>query len=200
MKIRAAFFDLGGVLLRTEDRGPRTRLAQSLGMTYDQIDQAVFMNDSSLKASLGVITESQHWQNVAQSLGVGQAQVETLQTGFFAGDRLDQDLLALIRSMHQHIKVGLISNAWSGMRSWITSQKVADLFDEITLSAEVGLVKPDARIYQKAMESLQVLPQESLFVDDTLKNVEAARALGMHWIHFTDPELAKSEIRRLVGT
>jgi len=200
MSIRAAFFDLGGVLLRTEDRGPRTLLAHNLGMTYEQIDRAVFQNESCLKASMGLITESLHWQNVAASLGLGQKQVEALQTGFFAGDRLDSDLLALMRNLHQHLKIGLISNAWSGMRGWISEQNLADLFDDITLSAEIGLVKPDARIYQHAMACLQVSPQESIFVDDTLKNVEAAQALGMHGIHFTDPELAKSEIRKFVGT
>ena len=51
MTIRAVFFDLGGVIARTEQPEPRIRLADSLGMTYADIDKLVFENDSSKQAS-----------------------------------------------------------------------------------------------------------------------------------------------------
>jgi hypothetical protein len=60
MSIRAVFFDLGGVILRTEYQAPRQRLAESFGMDYDDIDKVVFgggADGSAAKATVGMITE-----------------------------------------------------------------------------------------------------------------------------------------------
>jgi epoxide hydrolase-like predicted phosphatase len=199
MTSRAVFFDLGGVILRTEQPAPRTNLAQSLGLTYAEIDKLVFENDSSRQASLGLISEDQHWQNVARSLDLPEDRVEYLRTEFFAGDRLDLELVDLMRSLRPAIRVGLISNAWNGMRDWITKQNFADAFDDMVISAEIGIAKPDVRIYQAAMQNLHVIPPESVFLDDTLRNVEAARNIGMHAIHFVQPGQAVAELKTLLA-
>ncbi len=199
MTIRAVFFDLGGVIARTEQPEPRIRLADSLGMTYADIDKLVFENDSSKQASLGLITETQHWQNITRSLNLPESEVERLRTEFFAGDRIDYELVNLMRSLRPAIKVGLISNAWSELRDWIVSKDFADAFDDMVISAEVGFAKPDARIYQAALQNLQVLPAESVFLDDMSRNVAAARKIGMHAIHFTHPDQAIAELRALLA-
>ena len=59
MSIRAVCFDLGGVILRTDDKGPRTELGKSLGLDYDEMDQAIFASESSRQASVGAISEKQ---------------------------------------------------------------------------------------------------------------------------------------------
>ena len=200
MTIRAVFFDLGGVIARTEQPEPRTKLADSLGLTYAEIDKLVFDNESSKQASLGLITETQHWQNVASSLNLPESEVGRLRTEFFAGDRIDRELVDLMRSLRPAIKVGLISNAWSELRAYIEEQNFADAFDDIVISAEVGFAKPDPRIYQAALQNLQVLPAESVFLDDMLKNVEAARKIGMHAIQFVQPEQAIAELKTLLAT
>jgi epoxide hydrolase-like predicted phosphatase len=199
MTIQAVFFDLGGVILRTEQPAPRANLAKSLGLTYAEIDKLVFENDSSRQASLGLISEDQHWQNIARTLDMPHDRVEYLRTEFFAGDRLDLELVDLMRSLRPAIRVGLISNAWNGMRDWITDQKFADAFDDMVISAEIGIAKPDVRIYQAAMQNLHVLPPESIFLDDTLRNVEAARNIGMHAIHFVQPGQAIAELKTLLA-
>ena len=200
MTIRAVFFDLGGVIARTEDPEPRTKLADSLGLSYADIDKLVFENESSKQASLGLITETQHWQNVARSLNQPDAEIERLRTEFFAGDRIDLELVGLMRSLRLFIKIGLISNAWSGLRTWIEEQNFADAFDDMVISAEVGFAKPDLRIYQAALQNLQVLPAESVFLDDMLRNVDAARKIGMHAIHFVQPDQAIAELKTLLAT
>jgi len=199
MTIRAVFFDLGGVILRTEQPARRTDLALSLGLTYKEIDRAVFENDSSRQASLGLISEDQHWLNVAASLHLPEDRIEHLRFEFFAGDQLDLTLVDLMRSLRPAVRVGLISNAWNGLRAWITKQGFADTFDDMLISAEIGIAKPDARIYQAAMQNLHVLPHESVFLDDTLRNVEAARMLGMHAIHFQQPSHAIAELKVLLA-
>jgi len=107
--------------------------------------------------------------------------------------------LDFMRSLRPKIKVGLISNAWSGLRPWIVSQKFEDIFDDMTISAEVGAAKPDARIYQHAVAKLGVRAEEAVFIDDMLANIEAARALGMHGIIFQGSEQVIADINRLLA-
>ena len=198
MKIKAVFFDLGGVIARTEDPAPRTNLAKSLGLSYAEIDMMVFENKSSKQASLGLISEAQHWLNVAASLDQPESEVERLKSEFFAGDRVDIDLLNLIRGLRPTRKVGVISNAWSGMRTWLVDHDLGDLFDDMVISAEIGFAKPDPRIYQAALQNLMVKPEESVFIDDLLRNVEAARKIGMHAIQFIQPDQAVAELNDLL--
>jgi HAD superfamily hydrolase (TIGR01509 family) len=69
----------------------------------------------------------------------------------------------------------------------------------MTVSAEVGVMKPEARIYQMALDALGVAPAESVFVDDFPENVEGARAVGMQAIHFIQPEQALDELHKLLS-
>jgi putative hydrolase of the HAD superfamily len=198
MTISAVFIDFGGVIVRTEDCEPRAHQAQALGMTSRDMEKIVFESKSAQRASTGEILEEAHWQAVAEALGVNRAKADQVMTAFFSGDRVDITLVNYLRSLRPEHKVCLVSNAWSGLRAFIASQKFDDVFDQMVISAEVGLTKPDARIYQLALKKLEVQPEESVFLDDVLINVEAARAMGMNGIHFTKPEKALEELKQLL--
>ncbi len=199
MSVRNIFIDFGGVIMRTEDQGPRRRQAERLGMTYHELENIFFESESSLRATTGEIPEEAHWQTVAKTLGVSRTEADQIIVEFFSGDRLDNALLDLLRSLRPEHKVGLISNAWSGLRALITREKFDDVFDEMIISAEVGLGKPDPRIYRLALEKMGAKPEESVFVDDVLVNVEAARSTGMNAIQFTQPERALEELKQLLS-
>ncbi len=200
MSLRAVCIDLGGVLARTEDRTPRTHLAESLGLTESELEKIVFGSELSAQASSGVIPYEQHWRNVVSALGLPENEIPRVRDEFFAGDRLDVDLVNFLRALRQSsIKVGLISNAWSDLREWIVSRHIEDAFDEMIISAETGITKPDARIYRLALEKLGVAPSEAVFVDDMPANVEGARAVGMHAIQFTQSQEILKEIRQLLA-
>jgi putative hydrolase of the HAD superfamily len=85
------------------------------------------------------------------------------------------------------------------MRDYITGQKVEDAFEHMVISAEVGVMKPEARIYQIALEQAGVSPNEAVFVDDFYKNIEGCQAVGMHGIHFKNPEQAMNELQQLLA-
>ena len=197
MNIRAVFFDLGGVILRTEYQAPREHLAERLNMEYEDLVRLVFESETSRKASVGAISEEAHWEAVARRLNRPQ-EIEAIRAEFFAGDVLDRGLVNFIRSLRPRWKTGVISNAWSGMRAYITAQKFDDAFDGLVMSAEVGVAKPKAEIYLLALEQLGMSPGEAVFVDDFDENVEGARAVGMSAIHFRDPESALAELKNLL--
>lgn len=200
--IRAIYFDLGGVIFRTEDKEPRAGLAAEFGMTYQQLNQFVFdwkSQPTAARASIGAITEEAHWIHVARGLGQPLEQYPRLRDTFFAGDKIDWNLVNFLREMRKTRKTGLISNAWSGLRAWIYSQKFDDAFDHFTISAEVRMAKPNPQIYRHALQALGAQPAEAIFVDDFIENIHAAQALGMKAIHFQSAEQALAELQNLIA-
>lgn len=200
MSIRAVLFDMGGVIVRTEYQAPRQTLAERFGMDYEDIEKIVFGSASAARASVGAITEEEHWQAVMKVLKQPAHAYEKIRDEFFAGDLIDRTILDFLRSIKPKYKVGIISNAWSGLRAFIEREKFDDVFNKMIISAEVGVVKPEAKIYQIALEQFGVQANEAVFVDDVPENIKACEKLGMKGIHFTDPESALRQLRALLNS
>lgn len=199
MSVKAIFFDIGGVILRTEYQAPREHLAERLNLTSEDLYKAVFESETSRKASLGTVSEDEHWTTVARKLGRSEAEAKSIREEFFAGDVVDRDLLNFIRSLRPRYKTGVISNAWSDMRAFIVENKFDDAFDSLTISAEVGVIKPQPKIYQLALEQAKVQASDAVFVDDMPANIEAANMLGMHGILFRDPHETLTQLKKFLN-
>jgi epoxide hydrolase-like predicted phosphatase len=199
MTIKAVFFDLGGVIVRTEFQAPRQRLAERLGMEYDDLVKIVFDSDSGIKATVGELSSEEHWDSILKRLKRPASELAAIRDEFFAGDIVDRTLVEYIRSLRGKYKTGLISNAWSDLRDFIVREKFDDAFDRMIISAEVGAAKPEPRIFQIALEQFGVKPKESVFLDDFLINIEGCQKVGMKGIHFTDPESALGQLRKLLS-
>jgi len=193
--IKAVIWDMGGVLLRTEDQAPRAQLAQRFGFTYDELSHLVFESEAAEQATLGKITDVEMWRRVATGLGATTNEVTDFATQFFAGDRLDLELVDFIRSLRPRYRTGLLSNAWPNARRMLTEQYVClDAFDVAVISAEVGMAKPDQRIFHLAVDRLGVQPEEAVFIDDISVNVEGARATGLKGVQFRTRNQALQEL------
>jgi glucose-1-phosphatase len=199
MTIRVVIFDLGGVLVRTEDRGPRLMLARQYGLTYEGISNLVFENETARMATIGEVTTQDHWEAVRLALNATADELKSVKSGFWKGDRLDTELVEYIRSLRPRYKTGLLSNAWDNLRRVVMEDwKIADAFDDILVSAEIGVAKPDPRIYQVAVERFQVSPQEAVFIDDMPANVQAACEVGLHAIQFKDARQMVKDLEALL--
>jgi epoxide hydrolase-like predicted phosphatase len=200
MVIRAVIFDLGGVLLRTENRTPRNQLADRLGLTCDELSAVIFDSLSAHQAVKGEITADEHWKAVQKALGIPNDEFTKVPLDFWGGDSLDEKLVNYLRDLQPQYKTALLSNAWDDLRQIIEEEwQIDDAFDEMIISAEVGLAKPDPRIYQKAIAALDVTTSEAVFVDDFVENVEGARALGMQAIQFKDTDQTLSDLNDLLN-
>jgi epoxide hydrolase-like predicted phosphatase len=185
LTIRAVIFDFGGVLLRTEDQYPRQQLAARLGLPKEKLYYQIFESESARQAMVGKLSAEAHWEAVRLALGIEEDVFSAARTEFWAGDRLDQDLIEYVRCLRPRYKTALLSNAWDDLRGYIQSTwDIGDVFDEMVISAEVGVAKPDSRIYRVALDRLGVLPGEVVFVDDFIENIESARELGLKTVHF----------------
>jgi epoxide hydrolase-like predicted phosphatase len=199
MVVDAVIFDLGGVLVRTEDRKPRTQLAARLDMTYDQLSALVFDSQSAIQAMKGEISADAHWQVIKNKLGLSDQDLKLVQTDFWAGDVLDENLVNFLRQLRPRYKTALLSNAWDDLRQMIEEVwQITDAFDRMVISSEVGLVKPDQAIYQRMIAELGVAPSKAVFVDDFQHNVEGARSAGLMAIHFQSPEKALGDLQVLL--
>jgi 2-haloacid dehalogenase len=70
-------------------------------------------------------------------------------------------------------------------------------FEDIVVSGEVKLAKPDPRIFELTIDRTGLDPASTVFIDDSSRNVEAARGTGLHAVHFSDPEQLRSHLRQL---
>ncbi len=67
-------------------------------------------------------------------------------------------------------------------------------FDDLVISGVVGVIKPDPRIFRILLERNGIDPSTAVFIDDVAANAEAASRLGLHGIHFRDPEQLRREL------
>ena len=197
MPIRAVFFDVGGVLLNMDNHDKRHEWEARLGLPREYLTHLVFGSEVFKRALTGEVPEEAVWKYVAETLGLSDEQLSQLQSDYWKGERLNVDLAQFAQALRPCYKVGIISNAGSGAHADVNRKFNLDSYvDGAFYSAEVKLIKPDPRIYQLALARLNVRASESVFVDDMLVNVEAARALGMRGVQFKNTEQTITEVRR----
>ncbi len=198
MPIEAVIWDYGSVLVRMVDETPRRKLAERLGIRLDTLNRLVFESESARRGSIGEISIAQHWQAIGRILRIQDADLPGVMDEFWQADGLDQDLMTFIRSLRPRYRLGLLSNAWDDLRDQLTQRwQIADAFDDLVISAEVKMQKPDLRIYQLAVDRLGVLPENAVFLDDVQANVDGARQAGLQAIQFTSRADALAQLTAL---
>jgi glucose-1-phosphatase len=185
--IKAIVLDIGGVLIRTEDRSFRNKLEKKYGLKPKEADKLVFHSKPAQASTVGKVRCDAVWKHVANELALSKEELIEFQNQFWAGDQLDIKLMNFLQKVHSNYTTALLSNAWLGHRqifeedyNFIKGQTV----DTILLSGELGVAKPDPHIYAILADTIQCAYDEILFVDDFLENIEAANALGIHTIHY----------------
>ncbi len=184
MTIKAVIFDVGGVPILPGERHDRVWEAR-LKLPSSGLWNLIFTSDVEKQAVVGAITEREAWQQFAVMLNIDEDVLAELKHDFWATEYFNQELVQFARALRPRYRTALLSNAWSDARPEIDRKfGFVGNFDVPIFSAEVGLAKPDPRIYQLALNRLKVQPPEAVFIDDIVVNVDGARALGMHGIRF----------------
>lgn len=108
------------------------------------------------------------------------------------------DLLADVRSAG--IGTAIVTNNVKALGAWRMLADWDELVDVVIDSCEVGMRKPEPRIFHHACAELGVHPSEAVFLDDMQANVEGAEAVGLSAMLVTDPVVAIAEVRRIIAT
>lgn len=198
--IKAIIFDMGGVILRTQDRKPREKLGRKFNKSYNEMDHLIYGTDSAKKATRGEIAEEEHREMVLKQFGLSMEDQDWFFGEFWGGDVKDQELVDYIFELKKNYITALLSNAWSRAREDIEPRyQFLDAFDFSVFSAEIKMAKPDPQIYEWVLEQIKVKPEEAVFVDDFVENIRAANQLGIHGILFESTEQVKSDIQKLIS-
>ncbi|MBO0748695.1 MAG: HAD-IA family hydrolase, partial [Acidimicrobiaceae bacterium] len=128
---------------------------------------------------VGRVPERAWWEVVRERLRLSPTELEELRADLCRRQGFDRELLQLVRELRGAAIQGVISNAWPSTRGRLRRDGVDGLFDEVVISAEVGVAKPAAGIFRTALDRLGAPARECLMVDDSAENLEAARTLGI---------------------
>jgi putative hydrolase of the HAD superfamily len=176
---QAALFDFGGVLTNPVWDSFAV-FCRHEGLDPEAIKR-LFREDPEALALLrkletGAIAEPDFERAFGEKLGLRDH--DRLIDSMFAGMRPDEEMVAAVRALRKgRLRTGLISNSWS--LDHYDRRLLEELFEEVVISAEVRLHKPQPEIYLLAAARLGVEPDACLFVDDLRENCEGAEAVGM---------------------
>ena len=124
-------------------------------------------------------------------------ETEGLLSRMLADLHFDMPMVEAVRDIRRAgVPTALLSNSWGV--EYYPRDLLGELFDQVVISGEVGLRKPDRAVFLLVAERLGLPPHRCVFVDDTRGNVEAAEAVGMRGIVHEQAEVTIGELRRLL--
>jgi epoxide hydrolase-like predicted phosphatase len=185
MAIEAVLFDIGGVLEDTPRTGWEQRWATELGTSLTEFERR--LAPVGRPGSVGKITLHGAERRIASVFGLDDAALARFMDDFWEEylGTLNVELAAYFASLRARYRTGIVSNSFAGAREREqAAYGLEDLCDTIVYSHEVGYVKPDPRIYEIALERLDVSAERTLFLDDVQANVDGALAVGIEAIRF----------------
>lgn len=193
------YFDLGNVVFHFSHRRAAEQMAEVAGIDADRVWQVVFDGGLQRRVELGEIDARQMYELFCQETDT-RPEFEALERAGSDIFDFNKPILPVIGQLDAagH-RLGILTNTCESHWNFLTSQRngiLPEAFDIFIRSYEVGVRKPDAKIYQVAADRAEVAPDEIFFVDDLKDNVEAARAAGFDAIQFTD---TTALIRELVA-
>lgn len=192
MPVRAVIFDFGGVFVDSPFTAVQSAAA-GLGVDPDIMLDTVFgpydqdTDHAWHRLERGEISLDQARADIiAASLAAGLPELDPVQLLMaLGGGGIRSEMVEFCRSLRDRgIATGLLTNnALEFAAFWRPMLPLDELFDDVVDSSEVGMRKPDERIYQLSLERLGAVAHETAFIDDAAGNVEGARRAGLHAVH-----------------
>lgn len=197
--IRAVIFDFGRVISDQKPMSLFRGYEEDLGLTPGTLNRIMFGSPVWQEVLVGRRTADDYWREIGPALGLHTPdEINAFRHRYHADEAINTSVLDLIRRLYGHYKLAVLSNSPLGLARWLADWEMLDLFDAVVCSGDEGVVKPDPAIFELTLRRLDVAPEEAVFVDDYPGHVEAARALGLHGIHFTTAEALVDELDGLL--
>jgi len=184
----AFMVDYGGVMVRHQSDADQAKLAHIAGLDKELFTELYWSERPDYDRD--VISGTEYWQKIAQSAGttlteqVIQELIDFDNRSWMQFDSVMWEWVEQLRAAGK--RVGLISNMPRDLGEALKSrtQKLSN-FDQLTLSYEIHAVKPEPAVYEHCLDGLNTPPEQTLFVDDRIENVQGAELLGIRAIQFT---------------
>ena len=193
--VRNVVFDFGGVLVRWQ---PEAIIA---GFYADEplrtlVRDAVFRHPDWIDIDRGTLSESAAIERFAARMGRPVAEMRALMQHIKDSLTPLPDSIALLDELAQRgVPLYGLSNMSAPIFALLKSRHEHwDRFRGIVISGEIGLVKPEPEIFHHLAQRYDLVPAETVFIDDHLPNIECARRLGFRTIHFADAQRCRREL------
>lgn len=187
MTATCVILDIGGVLEMTPETGWVQRWEERLSLPRGTVNER--MRDVWQAGSVGSIGEQEVHAQAAARLGLSGPQVEAFMDDLWTEylGTPNEELIDYVRGLHGRCRLGILSNSFVGARERETGlYQFDELVEQIVYSHEIGIEKPDLLAFEAAWTTLDVRPENCLFIDDAAVHVAAARAAGMQAHLFED--------------
>ena len=190
-KIRNIVFDLGGVLVDLDFKAAINGLQKAGFANVKEQLQAFDRDGIFQKFELGEMTAEEFRTAIREnsSVELTDEEVDALWNAMLL--EVPREKLELILHLRGKYMVYLLSNTNSIHWDYVCKNafnyrgfRVNDYFEETFLSYEMHLAKPDKAIFEKVLQDANLLPEETLFIDDSEANCKAAEEVGIHAHHY----------------
>ncbi|MRG61758.1 HAD-IA family hydrolase [Agromyces sp. CFH 90414] len=198
---RVVVFDYGEVISRSPSDADRALLVARAGVDAEAFWPAYWRHRDALDQ--GTSSIGQYWQRVGADLGTAWSDLDVHE--LWAIDHrswlsVDAGTLGVLHALRAGgTRLALLSNAGADFSGWLRSGSFAPLFERVFVSGELGLVKPDAAIYERVIADLGITPAEFVFVDNKSENTEGAIAVGGTAHVFTEATTLEAWLRGLAA-
>ncbi|MFD1931728.1 HAD family hydrolase [Nonomuraea mangrovi] len=201
--VKGVLIDWGGVLTTSMSEAVATWIAADRldAEHYRAVMRELLRQESAVHAlERGEIGAADFERDLAARLrtidGTPPVAEGLLSRMFLGFQRVDAMYDMLLHVRRSGIRTCLLSNSWANeypRDGW------DDVFDAIVISGEIGMRKPEPRIFQHALDLIGLSGPECVFIDDIEANIAAARELGIGVIHHLGPDTTIAELETLLG-
>lgn len=195
--IKGIFFDFDGVITLEKQGTPPiiSYIAKETGLPPQSVEVAYRKYNRALLR--GEIIHKDMWQGFCEEL---QSDIDyDILTGAFLNITPDQTVIAYIKELKEKYIIGLITdNKVDRIETILKTFNLKDLFDVVVISAEVHAGKTEEAIFKVALNRSGLEPQESVFIDNTARNLEVPARMGFRTIYFDDEKRDLTELKRIL--
>ena len=185
--IRALILDYGGVISKPQNLEHFQEFLQILGIDEERFLEVYYTQRKNYDN--GQLSGQEYWIEILQHFGFeanGSMVEDQIRSDVKSWTEINRSMIGFIEESRAKVeKLAIISNMIRDTLSYMKSHfEWLDIFDEQIYSCEIGINKPDTRIFELCLNRLDISPRECLFVDDSHKNVLGAVKSGMNVIHY----------------
>lgn len=197
MRFKAGIFDLGKVVVHSDDKVLLEDIKKTLDLTDKQLKEVIW--DISNLIQTGQISEADYLRKLLSRYGIKKEIPKDLLKRSFENDFefIDPTIEVIKNLKAKRIKLAALSNTSPQHIKVMKKRGVFEYFDVEVLSSEVGFKKPDLRIYELTLDRLGSKAEQTFFVDDREENVNAARKLGIKSFLYESPQKLKKDLSEL---
>ncbi|MGD0015903.1 MAG: HAD family phosphatase [Verrucomicrobiia bacterium] len=195
--IETVIFDLGNVLIAVDETRALDRMAARTGKTRRELENYVMLTPSVNQLARGELSSQRFFEIVRQDTGFDGDFAEFAHIWSDIFEPIEP-MIVLARRLKRQVTRLILSNTNAIHMDYVFGRfPIVREVEGLVLSHEVGLLKPDPRIYELTLQRFGLRAERAVFIDDIPTNVEGARAAGLHGIHYQNPDQVRLELTKL---